>query len=409
MSALSQSVPLSQADPNQSSIKTRRILDVWAHVDPRFGGVGPAAASLATAVQSGSEWRSELLAVCNRNEPERHGDIPAAVQVISEEGTRPFADLRLVDPLTQAIKKADVCHIHGIWLAHCMVGPHIAKEFRKPLVWSAHGMLEPWDLANKRLKKRLYSWLFQRRALQGASCLRALSEQEANDYRSYGLKNPIAVVGNGVAPISRVSPDAILQKYPQLNGKQVVLFLSRIHRKKGILELLRAWPSVVRKHADAHLLVAGADYEDTEGTARQMIQSLGIHQTVTFCGVLNGVGKLGALSAATLFCLPSHSEGLSVAVLEALSIGLPVVITKACNVDGVADTGAGYVTSADASALAENICAGLSLTQQGWRTMSESARLLARRRYDWSRIADAMKSVYEWLLGGPRPDCLMRQ
>jgi glycosyltransferase involved in cell wall biosynthesis len=393
---------------SHSSSKPRQILDLWAHVDPRFGGVGPAAASLATAIQSGSEWRSEMVAVCNRNEQERHRDIPGDVQMICEEGPRPLAEVRLIRPLKQAIRNSDVCHIHGVWLAHSVVGAHLARELQKPLVWSTHGMLETWDLTNKRLKKRVYSWLFQRRALQGAGCLRALSEQEASDYRSYGLKNPIAIVPNGVAPLDRVDPDACFQKYPFLNGKKIVLFLSRIHRKKGIFELLRAWPSVVAKHGDAHLLVAGADFENDGDIARQIVQRLGTSGSVTFCGVLNGVPKLGALSASTLFCLPSHSEGMSIAVLEALSIGLPVVITKACNVGGVGETGSGYLTAADPDELAENICAGLSLTQAGWRSMSDSARLLARDRYTWPHLGDAMKSVYEWLLGGPRPACVMR-
>lgn len=394
--------------PVLQSNKARRVLDIWAHLDPSFGGVGPAAASLATAVDSDAQWRSEMLAVCNPTESERHTDIPATVRTIRREYPRPLADLRLVDPLKQAITTADICHIHGIWLPHAIVGARLAKQLGTPLVFSAHGMLEAWDLKNNRLKKRLYSLLFQRRALRQASCLRALSEREASDYRSYGLRNPIAIVPNGVAPIARVNPVTFLEKYLQLMEKRVVLFLSRVHRKKGLLELLRAWPSVMRRHSDVHLLIAGREYEDTGVIARQMIQTLGISQAVTFCGVLNGADKIGALSAATLFCLPSHSEGMSVAVLEALSIGLPVVITRACNVDGVADSGAGYVTSPNVSELTDAICAGLSLTREGWRAMSESARLLAQCRYGWSLSGEIMRSVYDWLLGGPIPNCVMR-
>jgi glycosyltransferase involved in cell wall biosynthesis len=208
--------------------------------------------------------------------------------------------------------------------------------------------------------------------------------------------------------MSRVSPEALLEDHPLLRDKQVVLFLSRIHRKKGILELLQAWPSIVRKNAGAHLLVAGADFENTGETARAMVESLGIRQNVTFCGVLNGARKLSALSLARLFCLPSHSEGMSVAVLEALSIGLPVVITKACNVDGVADYGAGYITSTDVNGIAECISAGLALPQTEWRSMSEAAQALARSRYGWPQIGNTMRSVYEWLTGdASKPDCIV--
>jgi glycosyltransferase involved in cell wall biosynthesis len=405
MNAVSSSL---KKGPVVQSTKVTRVLDIWAHLDPSFGGVGPAAASLASAVDSDLQWRSEMLAVCNRTESGRHADIPATVQMIRQEYPRPFADMRLVDPLNQAITKADVCHIHGMWLSHSIVGARLAKQLRRPFVFSAHGMLEAWELANKRLKKRLYSLLFQHRALEQASCLRALSEQEASDYRSYGLRNPIAIVPNGVATISRVNPAAFLDKYPHLKERRLVLFLSRVHRKKGLLELLQAWPSVARRHSDVHLLIAGAEFEGSGVAARQMVQTLGISHAVTFCGVLNGADKISALSAATLFCLPSHSEGMSVAVLEALSIGLPVVITRACNVDGVAESGAGYVTSPIPAELADAISAGMSLTRQGWLSMSESARLLAQCRYSWSQSGDAMRSVYDWLLGGPMPNCAMR-
>lgn len=383
------------------------VLDVFSHVSPRFGGIGPSVAALASAVVRSDKWRSQLVAICNRDESERHADIPSTVRMVPGDGFRPALDRSLEAPLKEALAGSSVCHVHGMWEAHSLAIGRLAPPLRKPIVTSVHGMLDGWELANKQLKKSVYSFLFARRSLAQSSCLRALSEREAAEYRRYGLTNPIAVVPNGVKAIARVDTTDFLNRYPQIQGKRVVLFLSRVHHKKGILDLLRAWPSVVERHPDAHLLVAGADFANTEKAARLLVAERNLADAVTFCGVLNGEAKLAALSASFLFCLPSYGEGLSIAALEALSIGLPVVLTDACNIAGITETGAGFVTTNNCSALATSLCDGLCLGKDEWQTMSDAARSLARSRYEWGRIGTSMQGVYEWLLGGRRPDCVI--
>jgi glycosyltransferase involved in cell wall biosynthesis len=180
-----------------------------------------------------------------------------------------------------------------------------------------------------------------------------------------------------------------------------------VHFKKGILNLLKAWPDVVRKCSDAHLLVAGPDYEDTVADAREMAVSSHIADSVTFCGTISGDLKMAALSASRFFCLPSYSEGLSMAALEALSIGLPVVITPECNVDGVAEAGAGAVTSNEPAQLADVLSQCLLMNGSEWAGMSQAAIRLARERFDWDRIADSLRLAYSWMLGGPKPSCVV--
>src|ERR1017187_6980920 len=95
---------------------SHHVLDIWPHIDPRFGGVGPAAATLARAVHNQNGWVSDLLAVCDRNESERHQDIPDSVQIVIEQGRRPWADMRLSPILEKALLNVDICHVHGVWL-----------------------------------------------------------------------------------------------------------------------------------------------------------------------------------------------------------------------------------------------------------------------------------------------------
>jgi glycosyltransferase involved in cell wall biosynthesis len=268
-------------------------------------------------------------------------------------------------------------------------------------------MLEQWELSNKGTKKQLYSAMFERRSLSLSSCLRALSEQEACDYRRYGLRNPIAVIPNGIAPLFRVSTDETLMAHPEIAGKKVVLFLSRVHFKKGIFNLIEAWRIVSEQDPNTHLVIAGGDFANTEAKARDMVRAYSLSGRVTFCGVVRGQEKLELLSAARVLCLPSYSEGLSVAVLEALSMGVPVVVTKACNIDGVDSSAAGFVTSNDPRKLSEALLTSLSLGTAEWEGMSARAQNLARDRYDWSRVGGMMASVYEWLLGGAKPACVV--
>lgn len=383
------------------------VLDVWSHIEPRFGGVGPAAAALAKAVGAHSDWCFDQVAVCDKSESERSHNIPETVRTVPASGPRPLVDARLTELLNDAVSACDVCHVHGIWLPHTLAVRKLARKLSKPVVSSAHGMLEKWELANKRFKKRIYSRLFERPSLSYSGCLRALSQQEAEDYRNFGLKNPITIIPNGIDLLEPVDPAELLARFPELGDKQVVLFLSRIHPKKGILNLIASWPEIVRRNSAAHLLVAGADFANTEGVAKSMVAHMGIADSVTFCGTLNGILKVSALSCASAFCLPSYSEGMSMAVLEALSIGLPIVITKACNVDGVVENGAGYVVSNEPETLTEVIRNCLSLSPTARSAMSASARQLARTRYNWSEIGAAMRSVYEWLLGGPKPACVI--
>jgi glycosyltransferase involved in cell wall biosynthesis len=383
------------------------VLDIWSHIEPRFGGVGPAASSLATAVERCSGNRGHQIAICEHFEEKRADGIDPRVQKIDNPPIRGWADLQLTKTLRHAVTAADICHVHGLWVPHSLAVRRLADQLKKPLVSSVHGMLEIWEMNNKRLKKSLYSRLLERPSLARSLCLRALSEREVGDYRRFGARRPIAVVPNGINAIERVNTSDFLEEFPELAGKSIILFLGRVHHKKGILNLLQAWQSVARHHSDAHLVIAGPEYVGTLTRARQIIAELNLERTVTIMGVISGHTKLAALSAARYFCLPSYSEGFSVAVLEALSIGLPTVVTSECNIPSVSTSGAGVSTSNDPAVLAETLISCLSVSSREWQDMSLAARRLARSEFDWNVTGKTMNSVYEWLLGGNRPSCIV--
>jgi glycosyltransferase involved in cell wall biosynthesis len=382
------------------------VLDVWSHIEPRFGGVGPAASALSTAVGRYG-MRIAQVAICHESEKTLADGIDSRVSKIRSSAPRGIADLRIANALRQAVGAADVCHVHGMWVPHCLAARRLARELGKPVVSSVHGGLEQWELRHKWLKKALYSWLLERPSLERSGCLRALSEREVGDYRRYGSRAAIALVPNGIEPLERVNPSRFLEWFPELKHKQIVLFLGRIHEKKGILNLVRAWKTVAARRHDAHLVIAGPSYEDAGDKVRELISDLQLRQAVTLAGVISGPIKTEALSASKYFCLPSYSEGLSVAVLEALSIGLPPVITPECNFQRVEACGAGRITSNEPDTLADTLVSCLDQGSRPWQDMSRASQRLARTDFDWNAIGATMGSVYEWLLGGDRPDCVV--
>jgi glycosyltransferase involved in cell wall biosynthesis len=307
------------------------------------------------------------------------------------------------DRFRAIVRAVDGVHIHGIWEHHCSAAAALLREEQKPYVVSAHGMLDRWALRSKRLKKALYSALVERRNLAGAACLRALTHAEVEDYRNYGLTNPVAVIPNGVTIPDEVSSNAFLEAFPNLRNKRIVLFLGRLHYKKGLDILCKAWSALDREFTDAYLVLAGPDFDNTRARTESLVQELGITGSVTFTGMLKGNLKWSALSASTVFVLPSYSEGFSVAILEALGVGLPVVVTPQCNFPEIESSGCGWLSEANASEL-ENVLGGALATDTSTlEKMGNAGRVLARERYSWPVVREQMAEVYEWINGGARP------
>jgi glycosyltransferase involved in cell wall biosynthesis len=265
---------------------------------------------------------------------------------------------------------------------------------------SAHGMLDRWALQQKRFKKALYAALMEIGNLQRAVCLRALTRSEADDYRRIGLTNPIAIVPNGVDVPKGISADPFWKAHPDLAGRRIVLFLGRLHPKKGLHLLLEAWSKIACSASDLHLVIAGPDSDNTQASLERMIDDLGLRHRVTLAGMLTGTHKWSALAAADLFVLPSYSEGFSVAILEALAMGVPVIASQACHIPEVSEYECGWVIEPARVPLERALDEFLHISpvQMGMR-----GQLLIEKRFGWSVVGRQMAEVYDWALGGSKP------
>lgn len=308
------------------------------------------------------------------------------------------------DPLLLArLRTTDVIHIHGLWEGHCALSGYWARRFSKAYVVSPHGMLEPWALRNKWWKKRPYWLLVERGNLRRAACLRALTHAEAEDFHRLRLEAPVVVVPNGVEVPADISPTAFYEQYPVLRHRRLILYLGRLHYKKGLDLLCCAWARVCRDVPEAHLVLAGPDFERTRAELEALVGRLGIGERVTFTGMLSGSLKWGALAAAEVFVLPSRSEGLPVAVLEAMGAGKPVIVTRQCNLPEVGQAGCGWMIEPEGGQLEAALTELLRADGSQARAMGAKGKQLVESRYNWRHVGRQMANVYDWVLGGPRP------
>ena len=385
-------------------VRQSKSLDILCHLDSIFGGLSSSVLALALATASTERYAAQVVALCQ--EGERY-DVPGAagltVHTVPFRGFRPVADWQAYRSLRPYVKHADVVHIHGIWQQQCLATGMLCRSLGRPYVVSTHGMLERWALQNKRVKKHLYSVLFEERNLSRAACMRALTKHEALDMRRFGIKGPIAVIPNGVEIRADVTPGPFWTAHGDLRERRTVLFLSRIHYKKGLEVLCRAWERISRCFPEGYLVIAGPNFEGTQEAVMQLVEDLGITRTVKFVGMLRGDMKWSALAAADAFVLPSYSEGFSIATLEAMAMGLPVIVSRACYFPEISSKQCGWIVEPELEELTDALKQFFRTSPAVASRMGANGREVVRNQYSWSTIGEQMVEVYDWLLGDPRP------
>ncbi len=311
--------------------------------------------------------------------------------------------------LEDAVRAAEVVHMHGLWQGHGRRGASAARAAGVPYLIAAHGMAEPWALRHKRWKKRLYLALVESRNLRQAACLHALSRPEIGHLRRLAPWTPICFVPNGVDLefFSDLPPRGVLERdHPELTGKFVLLFFGRVHAKKGLDLLAEAFREVGPDFPDLHLVVAGKD-DGAWKPFSQRMDELGFLRRVTYLGHVGGDRARQVWAAADAFVLPSYSEGFSMAILEALACSLPCLITTACHFPELADAEGAVVVDPQKNAVTQGLRNLLERTDDERRWLGQNGRRLVENSYTWDQQAHRLASVYHWLAGGGAcPECI---
>jgi glycosyltransferase involved in cell wall biosynthesis len=309
---------------------------------------------------------------------------------------------------------AELVHCHGIWMYPSLACLGWARRTHKPYLISPRGMLDPWALGRSHWKKRVAAFLFENAHLRRAACIHALCDAEAEAVRAYGLRNAICIIPNGVdLPRSVENPtartDSLLSKFAE--HRKILLYLGRLHPKKNVANLIRAWKQTLNSHPSARedwiLAIAGWDQVGYEDELKRLNSDYGLAASVRFLGPLFGQEKDAAYRGCDAFILPSLSEGLPMAVLEAWAYAKPVLMTAECNLPEGFAAGAAIHIGTTAAEIAAGLNQLTEMSDSDRTVMGGRGRALAAIKFSWARISEQMRSVYEWVLGGgPRPEAV---
>ena len=381
-----------------------RVVHAIPGLDPSLGGPPVALTGLATA-QRRAGLEVEVVCCGGPDEDRQLADAMrqggVEVRIIPARSTWLGAGSQLKQAVEQAVGRAQVCHIHGLWMPVQTAAGRAAAALQRPYVIRPCGMLDPWPMQQGWLKKRVYLALQLRRILDAAAALHFTAIAEREGARLLRLKAPAIIEPNGVdlTPFATLpDPGRFRQAQPGVGDGAMVLFMSRLHPKKG-LELLI--PAFAQAAADgATLVIAGSGEPGYTRDLHALVERHGLEGRVVFTGMLQGEQKLAALVDADLFVLPSYHENFGVAVAEALAAGKPVLISDKVAIHrelveaGIAEAVPTKVEPL-AAALRRWMRAGESRGDLGAR-----ARRFVHEHYDWDLIAQRWVGHYERIVAG---------
>lgn len=289
--------------------------------------------------------------------------------------------------------EVDVIHNHGMWQMNAVYPAWVSKKGCAQLVYSPRGAFSEWAMQYGSKGKKVFWPLFQEPALRRATCFHATAESEYEDIRRLGFRQPVAIIPNGI--------DVPLPMEKDHGSRRTLLFLSRIHKVKGLDVLLHAWCNVQDNHPDWRLLIVGSDqgFHGSSGYLEEikaLSDTLGL-QRVEFAGPLYGAEKLRAYSEADLFVLPTYSENFGMVVAEALAMGIPAIVSKGAPWSGLDEEGAGWWIDVGTDALTACLQNALSCSSDGLVAMGEQGRAWMLRDFSWNGIGVKMAATYKWL------------
>jgi glycosyltransferase involved in cell wall biosynthesis len=377
----------SEVGADEDSKSYLKIVLTSTSLLPDYGGPAFSVSRLAVALaDAGAEvglWASDGSAA---NTPL----VSATSTVLRLTGTDSEALDRFGDP--------DILHDNGIWLRHNHRLAAFAEKRGIPRVVSTRGMLEPWALNHKGLKKKIAWRLYQRHDLKQALCHIATGEAEARSLQYLGLRVPIAIVPNGVEvpeePLPSVASES--EKASRDRRERIALFLGRIYPIKGLPMLIEAWARV--RPDGWHLRIAGPDEAGHQKQVERAVSAAGLGDVVSFTGPIEPQMRTSAFLDADLFVLPTHSESFGMVVAEALAHGVPVLTTTAAPWSILQAGGCGWWVDATVDGIADGLRQATRLDSDTLRSMGAKGHALVNAKFSWKHVADLMLLTYDAIL-----------
>ena len=376
-----------------------RVLQVSDSLSVRYGGTAASCAHLANHLAGAGVETSVVTLAADRQGP-RWPLAPSVIQRVCHPVVpHPLAYCPGLAAIVSSPPRPQVVHVHGLWRLHYWQATRVAHKANVPVLVSVHGMLHQLALAEKATSKRLARWLYQDDLLRRAQCLHVTAPEEADQVRALGCEGPVAVIPWGVdLPTDERTPlDA--ERHPD---SRQILYLGRLAASKGLEPLLRAWARVAPQCPGWRLVIAGAGRDRYEARVRGLAADLGVADSTIWVGEVDGAERERVFREASLLVLPSSYENFGLVVAEALARGVPAIATHGAPWSALARERCGWWVPVGEDDLVGALSDALSHAED-LPAMGARGRAFVRAGFAWDATARAMRRLYEWLDGGPRP------
>lgn len=297
----------------------------------------------------------------------------------------------------------DIYHSNSLWQYPSHATAVYARKAGKPYLMTPHGMLYPEALNRSRWVKKAYSVLWQNKDLVKASCIQVTCEQELDVIRNLGLKVPVAIVPNAID----ISIIQYSDHFQSKNTKVVLGYLGRLHPRKRVESIIKAMsllPVSIKNRIE--LSVIGSGEQVYEKSLQLLVEKLGMEDQIVFHGFLTGRQKIEAIERLSFLVVPSDFENFGMIIPEALVQGIPVIASKGTPWEELQTHHCGWWIDNDVDTIAATLCTAIQLPEEERFAMGQRGRQLIIHNYATDVVAEKMKSVYQWLLGGDKPDCV---
>lgn len=377
-----------------------RILHLCTSIDPQTGGPANVLAGLAPVQAT----RGHDVRIITADHPARVGAVIDRLRDMGPQATAhgpPRGPMALGPGVLRATKAAllegtDILHIHGLWQATPHTGARLARRHGKSYVIQPHGMLDPWSLQQGRVKKRVFLALIGRRDLNCAAALQYTTQTERELVAPMKLRPRPFVIPNGVdwSEFDPLPEPGRFRAAHDIGDRPLIVFLSRLHYKKGLDLLLPAFAQANLGPATTMALI-GPGEPNYVKSLKRTAQCLGIADRITFPGMLSGQSRIEALVDADLVVLPSYQENFGIVVIEALAAATPVLISDQVNIcREVEGAGVGTVSPCETQALSDRL-GELLRHRPSLRARGAAGREWVRRTFRWDAIAAQVDDMYD--------------
>ncbi|MBZ9731290.1 glycosyltransferase [Salegentibacter sp. JZCK2] len=286
----------------------------------------------------------------------------------------------------------DMVHINGIWDPQNWLFQQVCIKQKIKVLLSPHGMLEPYILKRNFLKKRLALGLYQKKAIQSVDYLHATASAELSNIRNMGFKKPAKIIANGLDISEIKKKESALSKSPYLN----ILFLSRIHPKKGIELLIDAVSQL--KNEKFNVIIAGEGDQNYIQNLIKLSIAKEVYHKIRFLGGVYGQDKWELYKKANLFVLPTYSENFGIVIIEALAAGVPVITTKGTPWKELETYDCGWWIDLSVENLSTALHQAIYTSREELICMGQRGRKLVEEKYDNKVVAKEMFEFYKNVL-----------